>query len=166
MTTARAAPPDVFLWVDGRRADPESAAHLSALDRGFTLGDGLFETMRAYHGTLFRLDRHLERLAHGARVLGIPLPPNLRPLISNAMRDAREAGLRDAAVRLTISRGVGPRGLAPPPNVEPTVVLTIHALSATPPAPGRRALVVHTARGRHNEHALTAGLKTLAYAES
>lgn len=163
MTASVAAVPEALLWVNGRRVDPASTAHVSALDRGFTLADGLFETMRAYHGTLFRLDRHLQRLAHGARTLGILLPSSLPELIDGAMRDARTAGYGDAAVRLTVSRGVGPRGLLPPPDATPTVVLTVQPLAtaAAPPA-----VSLHTARGRRNEHARTAGLKTLAYVES
>jgi branched-chain amino acid aminotransferase len=156
----------VLLWVNGSRADPASATHLSALDRGFTLADGLFETMRAYHGSLFRLDQHLDRLDHGARVLGIPLPLDLRTLIGHAMRDARDAGVYDAAVRLTVSRGVSPPGLAPPPNAQPTVVLAVHALPVRNAALDQHALHVCTARARRNEHALTAGVKTLDYVES
>lgn len=163
---ASPVPHDALLWVNGRRVDPASPAHVSAFDRGFTLADGLFETMRAYHGTLFRLDPHLARLAHGARVLGIPVPSSLPDQIDAAMHDVRQAGFRDAAVRLTVSRGTGPRGLAPPPNVHPTVVLAVQRLPATPASPVAATLTVRTARARRNEHALTAGLKTLACLES
>lgn len=55
-----------FLCVD----EPQ----ISALDRGFALGDGLFETMRAYHGGVFRLDDHLERLSTSAATVKLPLP--------------------------------------------------------------------------------------------
>ena len=54
-----------IVWVNGERQADD--AHLSARDRGFTLGDGVFETMRAREGAVFRLDRHLARLDRGLR---------------------------------------------------------------------------------------------------
>jgi branched-chain amino acid aminotransferase len=51
------------IWVNGERR-PLSGLHLSARDRGFTLADGVFETMRLRGGVVFRLDQHLARLGH------------------------------------------------------------------------------------------------------
>ena len=153
---------DPLVWIDGQRAEPRGA-HVSALDRGFTLGDGLFETMRVYHGKLFRLEHHLARLAHSATVLGISLGPRVRLMLEDAICAARAAGLHEAALRLTVSRGVGPRGLAPPPDPTPTVVIAVYAL---PPRAAAPPLAVCTARAPRNEHALTAGMKTLGYVES
>lgn len=150
-----------LLWVDGRRADPSRPA-VSALDRGFTLADGLFETMRAYRGTVFRVDRHLERLAAGAAVLGIPVPAHLADTIAAAADTLRRLDWSDAALRLTMSRGVGPRGLAAVAGAEPVTVLAVHALPPREPL-AARAVRVRTVAGRHNEFAPTAGLKTLAY---
>lgn len=160
-----AAPP-VLLWVNGRRADPV-APHLSAMDRGLTLADGLFETMRLYAGAVFRLDRHLARLAAGARALGLTLPHDLPLMVEEALRDARAAGLREASVRLTVTRGVGTApGLAPPAEVTPTIVLAVHALPVFPRAIYEHGLSARTARARRNEWAATAGVKTLAYTEA
>ncbi|HEU4642299.1 MAG TPA: aminotransferase class IV [Gemmatimonadaceae bacterium] len=153
-----------LLWVNGRAADP-SAPHLSALDRGFTLADGLFETVRVYGGTPFRLDRHLGRLSAGARVLALPLPATLPAMVNDAVRDARRAGLVDGALRITVSRGVGARGLAPAPDAAPTVVVAIHPIDG-PPSPAGAPLAARVARARRNEHAATAGVKGLAYAEA
>lgn len=158
---AGAAP---LVWIDGRRADP-SQAGISPLDRGFTLADGLFETMRAYHGTVFRLEPHLRRLTAGAGVLGFAIPDDVPATIAAAQTAIRDAGWPDAALRLTITRGAGPRGLAPPEHIAPTVVLAVHALA--PPEPlAARCVRVRTAAARRNEFAATAGVKTLAYVES
>ncbi|HKG93287.1 MAG TPA: aminotransferase class IV, partial [Gemmatimonadaceae bacterium] len=73
-----------LLFVNGRPAAPD-APSLSALDRGFTLADGLFETMRAYGGRVFRLDAHLRRLRDGLRVLGIELGDDPRAAVAEAM---------------------------------------------------------------------------------
>lgn len=156
------APP--LLWVDGRRADASRPA-ISPFDRGFTLADGLFETMRAYHGTVFRADRHLDRLAAGAAVLGIPVPHHVAHTVDAAADTLRALSWPDAALRLTLSRGAGPRGLAPALAAAPVTVLTVHAL---PPRESlaARAVRVRTSAGRRNEFAPTAGLKTLAYTDA
>ena len=179
MTAARAAdalaepgvtvsPPNdpaaALVWVDGRRVDV-SRPVVSALDRGFTLADGLFETMRVYRGTVFRLERHLERFAAGAAVLDIAIPDRVRDTIAAAAVAVREIGWRDAVLRLTLTRGIGPRGLAPHAGSMSTTVLTAHALAPLAPL-AARTLRVLTAAARRNEFAATAGLKTLAYVES
>lgn len=153
-----------LLWVDGRRADASRPA-ISAFDRAFTLADGLFETMRAYHGTVFRADRHLERLATGAAVLGIPVPDHVADTIAAAADTLRTLGWPDAALRLTLSRGAGPRGLAPGPAATPVTVLTVHALPPREPL-AAGAVHVRTSAGRRNEFAPTAGVKTLAYTDA
>jgi branched-chain amino acid aminotransferase len=150
----------VKLWVNGS-ATPADQPSLSALDRGFTLGDGLFETMRAQEGVVFRLDAHLDRLCTGARLLGIPLPPGLREQVADAARGDGE--YRNASIRLTVSRGVAAPGLAPPERAEPTVTIVAHPV-VRPRVP--EPIVAIMAAGRRNEHALTAGVKTLAYTES
>jgi branched-chain amino acid aminotransferase len=160
---ADSAPP--LLWVNGR-ALRAGGAHLSALDRGFTLADGLFETMRAYGGVIFRLDRHLERLHRSARALGIAPPAELGTMVSEALRTSRAAGRTEASVRLTLSRGAGAPGVAPSEGAEPTVAIAIHPAPPLPSALYREGLSACIASGRKNEHAMTAGHKTLAYTDA
>jgi branched-chain amino acid aminotransferase len=151
-----------MFWLNGVQRSVDEP-QLSPLDRGFTLADGLFETMRARGGTIFRLDAHLDRLCVGARLLGIPIPPGLRDHVAAASRTAFTGGYEHASVRLTLSRGPAPPGLAPPPHPAPTVALAIAPLTS----PGEsRAIVATMASARRNEHALTSGMKTLAYTES
>jgi branched-chain amino acid aminotransferase len=152
-----------FAWVNGRPVDPSVPA-LSVTDRGFTLADGVFETMRATRGVIIQLDAHLVRLTMGLARLRIPLPPHLDETVSDAIRVLREQHA-DAAVRLTVSRGPG-TGLAPMSGVEPTCVLLVYPLPAVSPDVYERGLAVHFATGRRSEHAPTAGLKTLSYTES
>jgi branched-chain amino acid aminotransferase len=155
------------VFVNGMRM-PGDGGHVSARDRGFTLADGLFETMRARHGVVFRLDQHLRRLTDGLRVMQIPEPPHLRQEIAQALSDARvsapDAG--DLAIRLTITRGSGPGGLMPPAEANPTVVVTVTAMPILSPdtyALGLRSVI---ASGRRNARAMTAGLKTLSYTDA
>lgn len=148
--------------VNGERAAVDAPA-ISPHDRGFALADGLFETMRARHGGVFRLDRHLARLSDGLRALAIPEPAELRQWVQEAVR---QAGDTDLSIRLTVTRGPGPGGLAPPAHVQPTVVVSVNALpafSADTYTKGLRAVV---AAGRRNADSPTAGLKTLAYTDA
>jgi branched-chain amino acid aminotransferase len=152
----------IVVWVDGRRLPPEGA-HISARDRGFTLADGVFETMKVRHGRVFRLDRHLDRLAGSLRTLTIPQPSELREWVAEAVRAAHTP---EASVRLTVTRGVATGGVGAPPDPNPTVVVTV----APPPAFGaaiyETGLIAAIASGRRNEHSMTAGLKTLAYTDA
>ena len=151
-----------IVWVDGRRL-PSEGAHISARDRGFTLADGVFETMKARNGKVFRLDRHLSRLEGSLRTLSMPVPPALREWVEAALDAAHSP---DASVRLTVSRGVAPGGVTAPADPTPTVVVTV----APPPAFGSAiygaGLRASVASGRRNEFSMTAGLKTLAYIDS
>ncbi|HVG54285.1 MAG TPA: aminotransferase class IV [Vicinamibacterales bacterium] len=151
-----------IVWVDGRRL-PSDGVHVSARDRGFTLADGVFETMKARNGKVFRLDRHLARLEASLRTLSIPVPSELRDWVHAALNAAH---LAETSVRLTVTRGVSAGGVVAAADVVPTVVVTI----APPPVFGTAiydaGLTACVASGRRNEFSMTAGLKTLAYTDS
>ena len=84
---------------------PRSQAKIPAMDYGFLYGYGLFETMRAYSGTVFRLDSHIARLAKSADILGIAVD---NAVLKKAVMDTLKAdGLREARLRLTVSIGEG-----------------------------------------------------------
>ena len=117
----------MWVVVNGR-AVPLEHACLSVEDRGFLYGDGAFETMRAYGGRVFRLERHLERLGCTLRELAIAWPRlDLKEAVQLALR---RNDLSDAFLRLTVSRGRG-AGLDAPPEARPTVVVTASPASLT-----------------------------------
>ena len=100
---------------------PLSQAGISPLDYGFLYGYGLFETMRAYEGFVFRLDKHLNRLAGSAERLGIPtVTAGLKEAVTATLQANK---LRDARIRITVSIGEG--GIAPDPRQcqKPTVLV-------------------------------------------
>lgn len=149
---------------DGARAEGAGDGS-SFADRGFLLGDGLFETIRLYGDAPFRLDAHLDRLRAGAARVGIAIPRDLDERLSAALdawRARRGAGDRNGALRLTLTRGIG-EGVLPDEDGRPTLVITTarYMPDRELPVRGLTALL----RGRVDERALTAGLKGIGYLE-
>jgi branched-chain amino acid aminotransferase len=138
-------------------------SHLSAYDRGFTLADGVFETMRVHGGRVFRLERHLARLNHALRVLDIPPRPEIREWVLKAVATIAS---RDASIRLTVTRGTGRGGVMPPTEAHPTVIVAVNPVPVFPASFYETGLKAHICSGRRNERAMTSGLKTLAYTDA
>jgi branched-chain amino acid aminotransferase len=128
-----------FVWVDGSVRSAEGT-HLSVFDRGFQLGDGIFETLRAKAGRCTELLEHLARLRRSAAGLAIDLPDDMEQRLAAGIGALLEAeGLAgpdgDASVRITVSRGAWtPRGLLPPESVhlDPTLVIQAWPVSPAP----------------------------------
>lgn len=111
-----------IIWLNGKIYPAEQAA-ISPLDRGVTLGDGLFETLRIKKGIVLHFAWHYQRLCNGAQVLGLPVPEQDDTL--QAVREfVAHAGFENGSARLTVTRGVAPRGLLPPEYCSPTVFIT------------------------------------------
>ena len=106
---------------------PAESATVNVADRGFQYGDAAFETLRAYGGTLFEWDAHLERLRGTCRKLGMPdvIPADLKERVEETL-EAND--LEDAYVRMSITRGQQPGALTPQPEVDPTVVILVKEL--------------------------------------
>ncbi|HEX5591659.1 MAG TPA: aminotransferase class IV [Candidatus Limnocylindrales bacterium] len=128
------------IWLDGHLL-PAIGPHISVFDRGFQLGDGIFETLRARGGIVTELSEHLARLRRSAAGLDIDLPAGLDAAVTTGILAVLEAeGLAgpdgDASVRLTVTRGAfAGRGLLPSgAGTGPTVA--IQAWPVLPPPPG------------------------------
>lgn len=126
-------------------------------DRGLAYGDGLFETMRVHRGTVPWWDAHWARLQRGAGRLRLRLP-EARQVREEAAAlfadDSSDDG--DGVLKLIVTRGSGGRGYAPPPDMEPTWLLSRHALPPAAPAGGLRARWCET---RLASQPLLAGIK-------
>jgi branched-subunit amino acid aminotransferase/4-amino-4-deoxychorismate lyase len=131
------------ICVNGRLCEPGRAT-VSALDAGFLLGDGLFESLRAGCGEPYLLERHLRRLFTAAAALEFTGMPSPEAIAEQVRRTLWRAALPDAYVRITVSRGAGGVGLAPPGG-PPTVVIA--ALPAQPLAPTDSAIAAALLRG-------------------
>ena len=136
-------------------------ARIDPADRGLLLGDGLFETLRVYGGRPFRLDAHLARLEAGAAAIGLPVPDR-DEMTTAVTATLRVNELADALLRITLTRGPGPRGLLPPDEVKPTLLIAAHALPPSLPEAMRARLVGI----RRNEHSPLSRLKSLAYLDN
>jgi branched-subunit amino acid aminotransferase/4-amino-4-deoxychorismate lyase len=97
-------------------------------DRGFLLGDGLFETIRVAQGRPFRLAQHLERLVRGADFLKIKLPLAPKEIQKFAGELVRQNDLAEAILRVTLTRGAGPRGYSINGADRPTLAMTVQPL--------------------------------------
>ncbi len=153
-----------LVWVNGRRMD-SGAAHISALDRGFLLADGLFETVRIHDGQPFLLDRHLRRLEESAAALGFPGAEAIAGMLPAAIGDAAKEGVRDAALRVTLTRGRG-FGVQPPVEPEPTIVIVIRSIAGTSSSAHDGGVSAVTVSGRRNELSPSAGHKTLSFIDA
>jgi aminodeoxychorismate lyase len=107
---------------------PEAEAVVPLNDRGFLLGDGLFETMRVANGKTFRCAQHLERLARGADFLKIKPPFTPKELEKFAAQLIEQNQTPEAILRVTLTRGPGGRGYSPKNAGTPTLAMTLHPL--------------------------------------
>jgi branched-chain amino acid aminotransferase len=105
---------------------PEADAVVPVSDRGFLLGDGLFETIRVCGGKPFRMAQHLERMARGAEALKIKVPFTARELQAFADELIEKNGMPESVLRVTLTRGPGARGYSSKGADKPTLLLTLH----------------------------------------
>jgi branched-chain amino acid aminotransferase len=91
----------------------EEEAKLSVFDHGFLYGDGIFEGIRAYHGRVFKLKEHLKRLYESATSIQLNIDIPKEEMQEIILETLRRNGLKDAYIRLVVSRGKGDLGLDP-----------------------------------------------------
>lgn len=118
--------------VNGRITPPEQAA-VSPLDRGFLYGDSVYETIRTYGETPFRLGAHLDRLRRSAGRVGIPYERTPVRIENEVSCTVRAAGRGDAAIRIILSRGVGPVNYETAEVGAPTCVIHVRPFPHLPP---------------------------------
>lgn len=148
--------------INGERCAADAPA-VSARDRGLTLADGVFETMRARNGRVFQVDAHLARLWHGLEVLRISMTRDPAQLVKDVVKGFGDG---EASVRLTVTRGPGPAGLHPPADVAATVIVTVSPMPQFDERIYAEGLTARVVDGRRNQRAATAGLKTLSYTDA
>jgi branched-chain amino acid aminotransferase len=112
----------VHVYVNGRIVHAREAV-ISVFDHGFLYGDGVYETLRVYDGVVFKIDEHLSRLFRSAFLIGLSIPLDVNHLKIAIYETLIANALRNAYVRITVSRGKGPIGLDPDLCPAPTIVI-------------------------------------------
>jgi branched-chain amino acid aminotransferase len=146
---------------------PAERAMVGVLDRGFLYGDAIFETFRTYDGEPFMLDRHLDRLARGASVVGIELPASTDALVREVRATLAAAGEGESYVRIAVTRGTASPGLDPSRATKPLRVVVAMPLEPPPVEVyevGLRAVTYIS--GRSLAKSPTRGVKTANYLDN
>ena len=150
---------------------PRFEAKLSPFDHGFLYGYGLFETMRAYNGHIFRLDSHLTRLCRSAQSLGLThsiltTDEGKQSLEAACMATLEANKLKDARIRLTISPGEGDTTPDPSTCSSPTILITARNLIALPPEKYETGFKAALSSLRRNSQSPLSRLKSNCYTEN
>ena len=151
------------IFIDGKLVD-EQKAKVSVFDHGLLYGDGVFEGIRAYHGRVFKLKEHIDRLFYSAKAILLEIPMSPSELMQATVGTIKANKLRDAYVRLVVTRGVGNLGLNPRSCKQPTVFIIAGKIQVYPEAlyaQGMEIVTVPTVRNLHS--ALNPAIKSLNY---
>lgn len=122
---------EVFV-LNGKFVDQNNAV-VSAEDRGFQFGDGVYEVIRAYNGKPFCMDRHLSRMKQGLEAIRIPMPLEIKEFEKLCNEALEKSGLKEALIYIQVTRGAAPRQHIPPKGLKPTFVIIVRGTPDIPP---------------------------------
>ncbi len=153
----------MYVYVNGKIV-PSKEAVVSVFDHGFLYGDGVYETLRVYDGVVFKIDEHLWRLFRSASLIGLSIPLDANHL-KLALYDTLMANaLRNAYLRLTVTRGKGPIGLDPDLCPQPTIVIIAQEFREYPRAYYEQGIHLIIAKTRRNDRrAINPQIKSLNF---
>jgi len=113
---------ELMIYLDGKFV-PKSEAKVSVYDHGFLYGDGVFESIKAYNGRVFKLKEHVDRLYDSAKAIAMDVHLTKDEMIEITLETLRKNNLKDAYIRSIVSRGVGDLGLDPRKCEKPSVII-------------------------------------------
>src|ERR1043165_1997196 len=151
------------IYIDGKYYD-EQNAKISVFDHGLLYGDGIFEGIRAYHGRVFKLKEHIDRLFYSAKALLLSIPMTHQAVMDAVVETCRRNKIRDGYIRLVVTRGTGTLGLNPNRCKNPAVIIIADRIQLYPAelyARGMEIITVPTIRNLHS--ALNPAIKSLNY---
>ena len=119
---------ELQIYIDGVYY-PKSQAKISVYDHGLLYGDGVFEGIRAYNGIVFKLKEHISRLYRSAHALMLKIPLTEEEMTKAVLETLRKNSMRDAYIRLVVTRGVGDLGLDPRKCPKPSVIIITDTIS-------------------------------------
>jgi branched-chain amino acid aminotransferase len=151
------------IWIDGKFYEKDEA-RVSVFDHGLLYGDGVFEGIRAYHGRVFRLKQHLERLYASAKAILLDIPMAQDAMTAMVQECMQVNKLSDAYIRLVVTRGVGDLGLDPRKCVKPSIICIADKIALFAAAAAERGLTMMTAPTPVNHReGLSPRVKSLNY---
>ena len=151
------------IYLDGKLVEKEKAV-LSVFDHGLLYGDGVFEGIRTYDGLIFRLKEHVDRLYKSADAIQLRIPLTKTKMMEAVIETLKANRLKDAYIRLVVTRGVGDLGLDPRKCKHPTVFIITHKIALYPEEFYEKGLEIVTATTRRNSpQALDPRIKSLNY---
>ncbi|HMO50654.1 MAG TPA: branched-chain-amino-acid transaminase [Kiritimatiellia bacterium] len=143
---------------------PEKEAVVSVFDHGLLYGDGVFEGIRAYHGKVFRLDEHIDRLFRSAAAIALVIPMTREAMAAAVVETCKANGITDGYIRLIVTRGVGSLGLNPYLCKEPQVIIIAGAIQLYPKELYQTGMnVVTVGTVRNHVEAINPRIKSLNY---
>jgi branched-chain amino acid aminotransferase len=151
------------IYLNGRIV-PEKEAVVSVFDHGLLYGDGVFEGIRAYHGKVFRLEQHVERLYRSAAVIALSIPLSQAEMCRAVVDTCKANNITDGYVRLVVTRGVGGLGLNPYLCKEPQIIIIAGAIQLYPKELYEKGMdVVTVGTVRNHVEAINPRIKSLNY---
>ena len=152
------------IYVNGRYVDDRDQAVIPLYEHGFLYGDGIFEGIRAYHGRVFRMKDHMDRLWRSAKTLMLVMPHDREEMDRILLETVRRTGLDDAYIRLVVSRGPGDLGIDPRKCAKTTLYIIASKITLYPEEKyksGLRTIICSTRRTRPDT--LNPQVKSLNY---
>lgn len=113
---------ELQVYIDGKFY-PKSEAKVSVFDHGLLYGDGVFEGIRAYNGVVYKLKEHINRLYRSAHMIMLSIPITREEMIQKTLETLRKNSLKDAYIRLVVTRGAGDLGLNPKKCPKATIIV-------------------------------------------
>lgn len=151
------------IFLDNKLVDKEDAV-ISVFDHGLLYGDGVFEGVRSYNGLIFKLKEHLDRLFESAHTLMLDIPLSKAEIEKAVIQTLKANRLKDAYIRLVVTRGVGDLGLDPRKCKKATLFIITDKIAMYPKDYYEKGLVIATVPTvRNHPEALNPQLKTLNY---
>ncbi len=151
------------IYLNGKLVD-EKDAKVSVFDHGLLYGDGVFEGIRSYGGLVFRLKEHIDRLYESAQTLMIKIPIKKQELMGAVIMTLRANRLKDAYIRLVVTRGPGDLGLDPRKCAQATIFIITDKVALYPEKFYKEGLsIVTVPTNRNIPEALNPQVKSLNY---
>ena len=150
------------VWMNGKLVD-KADAKVSVYDHGLLYGDGVFEGIRVYHGKVFRLKEHIDRLYDSARSIWLEIPLSKEAMTAAVEETVKVNQKHNGYIRLLVTRGMGTLGLDPR-KCDPQVIVIVDDISLYPQELYDNGLEIITAATiRSHPAALSPRVKSLNY---